>query len=144
MIPIEDVLNRAFTMDGKKYIYGYEIRPNEDNPRAADCSELVEWSCFKEGVRPFMPDGAVWQYRHCVNHDTEMEVGDALYTKGALLFRFSSNPLKTRPKHAHVAFSLGTGSDTFEARGKAYGVGFFGDADERPWTHAARIPGAEY
>lgn len=140
-----DIVQMALTMRGKQYIYGYEIEPlSTKKPRAADCSELVEWVCFQCGVRPYMPDGAVWQLRHCANHESEIELEDAIVTEGALLFFFSADPLLVRPKQAHVAISQGSESRlTIEARGRRYGIGEW-QADARGWTHAALIPGVHY
>lgn len=145
MITAEQILARAVTLRGKPYIYGYEIEPlGQPYPRAADCSELVEWSCFQAGLRPFMPDGAVYQLRHCVNHDGLIDLADAFQTAGALLFSFNDDPLACRPSRAHVGFAVGDGLRSFEARGKNYGINYFPGVMTRGWTHAALIPGAFY
>src|SRR5690606_39740146 len=52
--------------------------------------------------------GSWIQYRHCHNHGTTITPAVAIATRGALLFRFSSDPLKGgRPSSSHVAISLG-------------------------------------
>ena len=138
----QNIVDKALTLKGAQYIYGYETNLDDPAPEAADCSELVEWACHQSGVRPFMPDGAVFQFRHCVNHDREIDIDSAISTPGALLFFFSADPLEVRPKQAHVAISQGNGW-TIEARGKDYPIGEY-NAYARGWTHAALIPGVHY
>ncbi|PQP33748.1 glycoside hydrolase, partial [Desulfobacteraceae bacterium SEEP-SAG9] len=113
-----------------------EVRPAESDPKAFDCSELIEWACARLDIEPKMPDGSWYQVRHCNSQNTIIEIAKAIKTPGALLFSFSSSPYKgPRPKRSHVAISNGDGR-TFEARGRRYGVGFF-EAKDRGWTHAA-------
>jgi len=131
----DDIMDLAQQQDGKDYIFGREDSPKDPDPEAFDCSELVEWVCARENVQPTMPDGAANQLAHCRAHGTLISIGDAMTTKGALLFRISG-------EGNHVAFSLGNGN-TFEARGKDYGVGSW-SAKNRTWTHAALIPGVDY
>src|SRR5690606_31645960 len=139
----EDYAALLLSQDGDDYVFGVEVKPSETDPRAFDCSELIEWGGARLGVKPRVPDGSWNQAKHCRDHDLLVSVMEALVTRGALLFRFSSNPfLGTRPKSAHVAMSLGDGR-TIEARGKAYGVGTF-VALGRGWTHAGLIPGVKY
>ena len=139
----KDLLDLLFTQDGDPYEFATEASPSDSNPKAFDCSELVEWGCARLGVKPIMPDGAVYQVRHCRKYDLLVPVEQAIRTAGALLFRFSDNPFAgDRPDCSHVAVSQGNGK-TFEARGRAYGVGAF-SALKRGWTHAGLIPGLEY
>jgi len=143
MVTPQDLLDLLLTQDGDPYIFGTEVSPSDSNPKAFDCSELVEWGCARLGVKPIMPDGAIYQARHCRKYDLLIPVGQAIHTPGALLFRFSDNPFSgDRPDCSHVAVSQGNGK-TFEARGRAYGVGAF-SALKRGWTHAGLIPGLEY
>jgi len=139
----KNLLEMVSSQDGDSYVFGVEVRPSESDPAAFDCSELIEWACARLDVEPRMPDGSWLQARHCRDHDTVIEVEEAVNTAGALLFLFSSSPYEgSRPKRSHVAISIGDGR-TFEARGRSFGVGFF-EAAGRGWTHAARIPGLEY
>jgi cell wall-associated NlpC family hydrolase len=131
----ENLLKKAQTQDGKPYIYGYEVDLSDPDPKAFDCSELIQWSCYQEGVIPQMPDGAIYQMRFCRNAGRLISVEKAMKIPGALLFRISENG-------NHVAFSQGDVT-TFEARGRAYGVGSW-SAKGRKWTHAALVPGVEY
>jgi putative chitinase len=143
MITAKDLLDLLLTQDGDPYIFGVEVSPSESNPKAFDCSELVEWGCARLGVKPLMPDGAIYQVRHCRKYGLTIPVEQAIHTTGALLFSFSDNPfIGERPRLSHVAVSQGNGK-TFEARGKDYGVGAF-SAQNRGWTHAGLIPGLEY
>lgn len=143
MVTPKDLLDLLLTQDGDPYVFGVEVSPSESNPKAFDCSELVEWGCARLGVKPIMPDGAIYQVRHCQKCGLLIPVKQAIHTTGALLFFFSDDPFTgDRPDHSHVAVSQGNGK-TFEARGKAFGVGAF-SAQNRSWTHAGLIPGLEY
>jgi hypothetical protein len=130
-------VDAALRQAGDRYIYGVETHLNDPNPKAFDCSELVQWAAHQAGVE--VQDGAVYQYREMRDHGSLMPVDQALHTKGALLFYFNTDPNSTDPPHAHVAISLGDGR-TIEARGHAYGVGSWEASDKR-FNYAAYIPG---
>lgn len=115
---------------GKSYVFGAEASPSEPNPRAFDCSELVEWACARVGISPKFPDGTDAQEAHCRRNGTLLSVSAAVNTKGALLFQ-----------QGHVAISLGNGS-TIEAMNPSRGV-TKGNANGRGWTTGAKIPGAK-
>lgn len=135
-VPIKQIVEWAQELEGDDYVFGRENDGKDaDEITAEDCSELVQNACDENGVTPRMPDGAIYQYRHCKVHGTLISVQKGIKTYGALLFRISESG-------NHVAFSLGNGK-TFEARGRAYGVGSW-NAIGRPWTHAGLIPGADY
>lgn len=137
MIPIKQIIDWAQQLDGIDYRFGAENDGKDaDEIRAEDCSELVQNACDENRVVPAMPDGAINQYHHCKAHGTLIPVSQGIKTYGALLFRI------TPETGNHVVFSLGNGK-TFEARGRAYGVGSW-NAEGRPWTHAALIPGVDY
>jgi putative chitinase len=138
----KELLDLLLTQEGDKYVWHAEASPSDSNPKAFDCSELVEWGCARLGVKPTMPDGTIYQVRHCKKHGLLIPPGRAIRTAGALLFRFSSNPFEEEPEDRHVAVSQGNGK-TFEARGKNYGVGAF-SALNRGWTHGGLIPGLDY
>lgn len=121
----QEFLWNALGQQGKAYVFGAEARASDNDPRAFDCSELIEWAAARAGVT--VPDGSINQ----INAATPMSVDEALRTPGALLFR------KGKPNH--IAISLGDGR-TIEARGRRYGVGIF-DAAGRGWTRAGVIPG---
>ena len=48
---------------GKPYVFGAEAAPNDPDPPAFDCSELVEWACARVGVA--FPDGTWNQIAAC-------------------------------------------------------------------------------
>lgn len=143
MITPKKFLDLLLDQEGDAYVFGVEVSPSTSDPKAFDCSELVQWSCAHLGIKPSMPDGSIYQVRHCRKHGLLIPVEQAIRTAGALLFSFSDDPFTGhRPHHAHVAVSQGNGK-TFEARGKDYGVGSF-SALKRGWTHAGLIPGLDY
>lgn len=131
----QQIVDKAMTQEGKPYIFGYEVDLDDPDPKSLDCSELVEWVCHQLGVKPTMPDGAIYQYRHCDHQGDLIDLQDAYTTPGALLFRIG--------KSNHVAISRGDGT-TIEARGKNYGVGVFSTGGGRGFTDAALIPGVDY
>lgn len=136
MVPIKKIMGWVTQLEGLPYRFGTEQDGREaDEITAEDCSEMVQNACDENGVIPRMPDGAIYQYRHCKKYNTLIPVAQGIETYGALLFRIGGET-------NHVAFSLGNGK-TFEARGRAYGVGSW-SAEGRGWTHAALIPGVDY
>lgn len=98
----------AVTQAGDRYVFGAEARPNDPDPDAFDCSELVQWGLARVGVT--FVDGSVAQINAC----RPISVEQAIRTRGALLFR------PGKPSN-HIAISLGNGR-TIEARGRRYGV----------------------
>jgi hypothetical protein len=70
---------------------------NDPNPKAFDCSELVQWAAHQVGVS--IPDGTMNQLPHIQRAGKTISVDQALRTKGALLLR-----------PGHVAISLGDGA----------------------------------
>lgn len=45
---------------GKPYVFGAEVKLDDPEPKAFDCSELVEWAFAQVGVT--VPDGSMNQY----------------------------------------------------------------------------------
>ncbi|XXF79569.1 peptidoglycan-binding protein [Myxococcaceae bacterium GXIMD 01537] len=125
----EAFVQKALAQAGDRYIFGAETNLNDPNPKAFDCSELVQWAAHQVGIT--IPDGTMNQLPHCQQKGTTVSVEKALKTRGALLFR-----------PGHVAISLGDGR-TIEAKGSAYGVGIF-SAHNRGWTTGALVPGMKY
>lgn len=144
MIPVNDLVDLLLSQDGDEYVFGAEASLDDADPDAFDCSELIEWACGRLGVSPRMPDGSWYQARHAKKHGMLIPIEEAINTKGALLYRFSSSPFAStrRPKSAHVAVSLGDGK-TIEARSSRHGVGVF-SAEGRGWTHASLVAGVDY
>jgi cell wall-associated NlpC family hydrolase len=137
---IEDVLLWAIAQKGDRYVFGAEVPTSAADASSWDCSELVEWACAKAGVAPRVLDGAFNQWTQCKRAASLISVGDAMKTRGALLF-VGDGTGTGRDAITHVAFSLGDGT-TVEARGKKWGVGCW-PASNR-FDFAARIPGVVY
>lgn len=136
---IEDVLLHALAQSGDRYVFGAEADPDDPNPQAFDCSELVEWSCSRAGV--YMPDGAYNQWRHASSKGVSITVAEGIATRGALLYAGPGRGIG-RAFIDHVAFSLGDGT-TIEARGAKWGVGSW-PSTGRAWRWATRIPDVDY
>lgn len=133
----EQMIGAAIAQTGKPYIFGAEVKLDDPDPPAFDCSELVQWACARAGLK--VPDGTWNQVTHCRDVGTLIDISTAIWTRGALLFKFGGDPFQgTRPSSAHVAISLGNGT-TIEARSAKYPVGSF-SAEDRGWTHAGLIP----
>jgi cell wall-associated NlpC family hydrolase len=135
----EAFVQAALGQTGDPYVWGAEAAPGTDNPMSFDCSELIQWAAAEAGVT--VPDGSWYQYLALQEQGSTMSVDEALQTRGALLFWFSSEPTEGggRPAEAHVAISLGDGQ-TIEARGSEYGVGSWSGEGGR-FNYAAVIPG---
>ena len=127
----EYFVREALAQAGDRYVFGAEARGDDPNPTAFDCSELVQWSAHRAGVE--VPDGSWLQYRQLEQQGGAVSVEQALHTRGALLFYFSSPPTGGRPAEAHVAISLGDGR-TIEARNSRDGVGVFTANTVRPYS----------
>lgn len=113
---VEAFVDLAVIQAGDRYRFGAEVSADDPDPDEWDCSELIEWLGARLRITPKIPDGSWIQYRHCHNHGTTITPAVAIATRGALLFRFSSDPLKGgRPSSSHVAISLGD-NRTVEAR----------------------------
>lgn len=138
---VEQVLAKAFPFRGQPYRFGAELSltgPESVGP--VDCSELFQVAGARAGVVPPIPDGAFYQWRHCVNHGLGLPVAEAAKIRGALLFVGDGSGVG-REAITHVAVSLGDGS-TFEARGVAWGVGSWPVANR--FDFAGLIPGVSY
>jgi cell wall-associated NlpC family hydrolase len=123
-----DMVTVALRQVGKNYVYGAEAAPDDPDPKAFDCSELVQWACAQVGVT--FVDGSYAQLDAC----ERISVESASHIRGALLF-----PL---PDAHHVAISLGDGEHTVEAMGRQYGV-VQGNIANRFGT-GGLIPGLDY
>lgn len=133
-VNVEDALLHSIAQDGERYVFGTEV-PGTTSDQW-DCSELVEVACRAAGIRPTVPDGAYYQWKHC----TPITVPKGISTRGALLFVGDGTGVG-RDAITHVAWSLGDGT-TIEARGSAWGVGVWPTATR--FDFAGLIPGATY
>lgn len=138
---VEQLLAKAFPFRGQPYRFGAELAltgPESVGP--VDCSELFQVAGARAGVVPPIPDGAYYQWRHCINHGLGLPVAEAARIRGALLFVGDGTGVG-REAVTHVAISLGDGT-TFEARGVAWGVGSWQVANR--FDFAGLIPGVSY
>ncbi|MFV0458447.1 MAG: NlpC/P60 family protein [Actinomycetales bacterium] len=135
---VDTFVDVALAQAGDEYVFGATASLDDTDPDTFDCSELTRWAAHQAGVS--IPDGAMYQYLSLKKGGNLVDVDEALHTKGALLFYFSTEPQPggSRPSRAHVAISLGDGR-TIEARGRAYGVGEF-EAKNR-FNYAGVVPG---
>ena len=136
---VDAFVDAALAQRGDAYVMGARAPLSDPDPDVFDCAELVVWAAHQAGTR--MPDGSWLQYLDLERRGALIPVEEAVETRGALLFSFSSRPVAGggRPTHSHVAISLGDGK-TIEARGRAYGVGEFSATNGR-FQYAAVIPG---
>ena len=136
---LERFLKLAVAQAGDAYDpKSLEGDPNDPDPDALDCSELVQWAAHMSGVE--ITDGSVYQHFQLIDRGGTVSIDDALNTPGALLFSFDPPPVPGggRPAHAHVAISLGDGR-TIEAMSTSRGIAI-ANPDPSRWTNAAVIP----
>jgi hypothetical protein len=109
-VKLERFMKAATDQIGTKYQFGAEASFDDPHPPAFDSSELVEWAAHQAGM-PQMPDGSWNQYRYLHDVGATVSFDEAMQTRGALVFGFSSDPLASpdRPAHAYVGISLGNG-----------------------------------
>jgi cell wall-associated NlpC family hydrolase len=140
---VDRFLEAALAQAGDTYITDAQTDPNDPDPDAFDCSELVEWAAAQTGVQ--VGEASYIQYLDMKQAGTLISVEQALNTPGALLFRFPSEPVPGAPRQegSHVAISLGDGR-TIEASNPEDGVGIKLDAAGRGFNYAALIPGMDY
>lgn len=130
-----DFVTFCLKQAGKAYVYGAEADLDDPDPKAFDCSELVQWACAQVGVA--FPDGSGNQWAAIVKAKTKITLETAYATRGALLFRGAGGS-------EHVAIALGDGKTTIEARGRRYGVLQVAGVASRGFTLAGLIPGLLY
>lgn len=136
-----------------RYVFGFEIAAlSIPVPRFGDCSESVQWAVFQataheSGQGDAWVDGSANQFAHC----QPISVGEAMRTRGALLF-VAAEPDDARTIH-HVVMSLGDGHRDVEARSAHLdpSCGVWPDAwqpDRRTpaqrFTHAGLCPALTY
>jgi len=119
------------TQIGDEYVWGAKPNPEEEDPKAEDCSGLVHWGANHLHVDPPFPDGSQIQREFCRKYDTTISIDDARTTPGALLFN----------SH-HVAVSLGHDDKTIEAHSRTDGVVSLHIGNR--FEEAALVPGMDY
>jgi hypothetical protein len=150
MKPAEHILEIGSSRLNQKYILGANVpldNPNWSGPW--DCAEFASWCVYQafgvlfgtgpsKNVAKAEPYSGFWA-------DDAKKFGriiawqDALRIPGAVLIR-APKPGKI----GHVAFAMGDGDRTLEARGAAFGVNIFSGAAERTWSFGCLLPGVDY
>lgn len=145
-LDLEHFMKVARAQIGDRYQFGAEVDGDPD-PDAFDSSELVQWAAQEAGVRD-MPDGSWNQYRWLHDRGASVDLDQALHTKGALVFGFSSDPLASadRPTRAYVGISLGDGRNVLDVSERSGEVremphgGFYGYGAVIPDFHPLDEP----
>lgn len=119
----------ALQQAGKNYVYGATPPTSDPNPRAFDCSSLVQWAAIRCGI-PDPTRTTYTQEAKIRGAGRIISVQQAINTKGALLFQ-----------PGHVAISLGNGK-TIEAMNSSQGVRQ-GNASGRGFTAGGLLVGAQ-
>jgi hypothetical protein len=69
----------AYRQLGKRYIYGYEVYLEDQDPKAFDCSELVQWLFYQLGY--IVPDGSQAQYDCSYPVGSDIATGDLVFLR---------------------------------------------------------------
>lgn len=120
----------ALQQAGKSYVYGATPPSSDPNPRAFDCSSLVQWAAIRCGI-PDPTRTTYTQEAKIKGAGRIISVAQASRTKGALLFQ-----------PGHVAISLGDGVSTIEAMNSSQGVRK-GNINGRGFTAGGLLVGAQ-
>jgi len=142
-VKLDRFIKAATDQVGDKYQFGAEADENDPNPSAFDSSELVEWASHQAGFHD-MPDGSWNQYRYLHEQGASVTLDEAMHTRGALVFGFSSDPLEStdRPARAYVGISLGDGKQIIDVSERSGEVrvmepgGFYSYGAKIPEFHA--------
>lgn len=141
LAPIDDFVESAKSQVGKPYQFGAEVSDSANmGGNGFDSGELVKWASHQAGVRD-MPDGTWKQYQFLHEQGTTTTVQNALNTKGALVFGFSTDPTTTSeiPDRRYVAISVGDGKNVIEVSERTGAVTVRPAADGN-YQYAATIP----
>jgi cell wall-associated NlpC family hydrolase len=122
---VETFVRNCLQETGKVYSYGATPAASDPNPRAFDCSSLVQWAATRAGI-PNVPRTSEQQIAWC----DPISVATAINTRGALLHQ-----------PGHIAISLGTGR-TIEASQDGVPVGQL-NATGRKWDAGGKLRGAK-
>ena len=148
MVIASELVGKALSQRGKRYEEVPSARLDDPDPASFDCSLLVQWACAQIGLAPPMPRTSWLQLQHCIANGTQISLGEAEKTMGALLFTNRdangalADPAAGRPRSGHVAISLGDGH-TIEAMGTQWGVDNQ-TLTNRSFSHGALVPGLTY
>lgn len=146
----QDVIDVGSRHVGETYVLGARVPLNNPTWRGPwDCAEFASWCAYQcygvifgagrvSTVARADPYSGYW-HAEARQRGTVIPWQDALSIAGAVLIRApSQGPI------GHVAFAVGDGESTLEARGAAYGVGIFKKAGSRPWSIGCLLPGVDY
>lgn len=136
MSNIDLAVNFALDQQGKPYAND----AGRFGPNHYDCSGLVVTSLRHAGIA--VPPGIDASPTLCqwgISSNTLIPIADAVHIRGALFIR---GGITGWGANGHVCFSLGDGR-TMEAMGAAYGCRI-GNAIGRGWSHAFKVPTADY
>lgn len=133
-----DFVRVALTQVGPtKYVYGASADPNDPNPKAFDCSELIQWATQRVGITT-MQGTAGSMYDAAQKAGLLIPPEQATKTIGACLFRSAT---AHKGYGEHIAICLGDGAHTIEAHSSADGVlSLDVGLDKRGWTSGLLIP----
>jgi hypothetical protein len=131
---VKAFLDHALDQLGDRVQYGTEVSGDAADSKTWDSGELVEWSAHKAGAA--MTDGTWRQYRQLATDGHAIDAQQALDTPGALLFKFSSDPMTGMPGERQVFISLG-GGRVIDASGNTISTR---TANPGEFTHAAVMP----
>lgn len=146
----QDVITIGSGRVGQRYVLGAQVPLDNPNWRGPwDCAEFVSWAVYQaygiifgagnaRKVAQAEPYSGYW-YDEAQRHGTVIAWQDALSIPGAVLIRRPTSRVI-----GHVAFSMGDGQRTLEARGAAYGVNIFDGAKKRSWGIGCLLPGVDY
>lgn len=108
---VDSFVGLALQQAGKSYVYGAQPSASDPNPRAFDCSALVQWAARRVGIEdPTRTTHTQSAKIRAAGKTITLQQG--INTKGALLFTGDMG---------HVAISLGNGK-TIEAMNPSAGV----------------------
>jgi hypothetical protein len=146
----QDVIDIGASRSGQPYVLGAQVPLDNASWKGPwDCAEFTSWCAYQayglifgagkvSKVAKAEPYSGHW-YGDAKTRGRVVPWQDALRIPGAALIRAPSPG-----KIGHVAFALGDGDRTLEARGKAFGVGIFDSAAQRAWSIGCLLPGVDY
>ncbi|MFG1384516.1 peptidoglycan-binding domain-containing protein [Xanthobacter versatilis] len=146
----KDVIEVGSKHVRERYILGAQVPL--DNPSWKgpwDCAEFTSWCAYQAyglvfgAGNPSKVSAAEpysgYSFSEAKRSATVIPWRDALSVPGAALIR---EPASGRI--GHVAFALGDGKRTLEARGAQFGVGIFDGSESRIWSIGCSLPGVDY
>jgi hypothetical protein len=146
----QDVIDIGTSRVGQVYVLGAQVPLDNANWKGPwDCAEFTSWCAYQAyglifgagkvtKVAKAEPFSGHW-YAEAKSRGRVIRWQDALQIPGAAVIRAPAPG-----KIGHVAFALGDGTRTLEARGKDFGVGIFDGALQRAWSIGCLLPGVDY